>query len=115
MDVMYVWHANRNADPVSSMTCVNGSKKRISCNRYIMVDSMIQDRETSRRFFLEVWNKHKSGLPLQPLEAIVLGVLQEHPEYHFLLQDNEELLRQEFAPDRGVVNPFLHMGMHIAI
>jgi hypothetical protein len=80
-----------------------------------MTESMIQDRESSRRFFVQVWKKFESGQPLQQLEELVLGVIQEHPEYHVLLDRDEELLLQEFTPETGITNPFLHMGMHIAI
>jgi hypothetical protein len=80
-----------------------------------MAAGFIQDRDSSRRFFLEVWKKHKAGLTLQALEKLVLGVLQEHPEYHVLLQQEEHILTREFTPEAGVTNPFLHMGMHIAI
>ena len=76
---------------------------------------MIQDRESSRRFFVQVWKKFESGQPLQQLEELVLDVIQEHPEYHVLLDRDEELLLQEFTPETGITNPFLHMGMHIAI
>ncbi len=80
-----------------------------------MTESMIQDRESSRRFFVQVWKKFESGQPLQQLEELVLGVIQEHPEYHNLLDRDEEFLLQEFTPETGITNPFLHMGMHIAI
>lgn len=80
-----------------------------------MTESMIQDRESSRRFFVQVWKKFESGQPLQQLEELVLDVIQEHPEYHVLLDRDEELLLQEFTPETGITNPFLHMGMHIAI
>jgi len=76
---------------------------------------MIQDRESSRRFFVQVWRKFTSGQPLELLEELVLGVIQEHPEYHALLDHDEEKLLQEFTSDMGATNPFLHMGMHIAI
>ncbi len=71
----------------------------------------VQDRDSSRRFFVEVWKKYQPG---QPLEDLVLAVIKEHPEYHALLEQDENVL-QEFTPDMGVTNPFLHMGMHIAI
>lgn len=76
---------------------------------------LIGDRDASRRFFLEVWEKHRAGTPLQPLEELVLEVLLEHPEYHGLLEGGEEALVREFSPETGATNPFLHMGMHIAI
>ena len=80
-----------------------------------MSGPLIQDRETSRRFFFDVWKKHQAAIPLQELEEIVLGVILDHPEYHALLDHEKEVLPQEFAPEQGTSNPFLHMGMHIAI
>ena len=76
---------------------------------------MIQDRESSRRFFSEVWEKYKSDLPMQPLEEMVAGVILEHPEYQSLLKGGDSSLVEEFTPEQGITNPFLHMGMHIAI
>ena len=54
-------------------------------------------------------------MPLQPLEKMIVGVIREHPEYHGYLRDDEDILAQEFTPETGRTNPFLHMGMHIAI
>ena len=80
-----------------------------------MAGGIISDRDASRRFFIEVWGKHGQGLPLQPLEKLVLDIIQEHPEYHNLLEEEDAALGQEFTPEQGVTNPFLHMGMHITI
>lgn len=77
---------------------------------------MIQDRDSGRTFFLEVWGKHKKQLPLEALEQIVLDVILQHPEYHVILgKDEKEVSTMEFTPDMGMTNPFLHMGMHITI
>ncbi len=77
---------------------------------------MIQDRESGRTFFLEVWGKHKKQLPLEALEQMVLNVILQHPEYHKILAMNEkEISALEFTPEMGMTNPFLHMGMHITI
>ena len=80
-----------------------------------MTDGLIQDRESSRQMFLDVWSKHRDGVYLQPLEKIIHGVIAEHPEYHYLLDSNGDYLMQDFPPESGQANPFLHMGMHIAI
>lgn len=80
-----------------------------------MAGGFIQDRDSSRRFFIEVWKKHNAGILLQPLEELILGVIQEHPEYHSYLQEEGDILAREFMPESGTTNPFLHMGMHIAI
>ena len=77
---------------------------------------MIQDRDSGRTFFLEVWGKHKKQLPLEALEQIVLDVILQHPEYHVILEkDEKEISAMEFTPEMGMTNPFLHMGMHITI
>lgn len=79
-----------------------------------MSDGLIQDRDASRQFFIDVWRRYCDKQPLQPLEKQVLEIIQEHPEYHRLL-DDPEILEREFTPDGGTTNPFLHMGMHITI
>lgn len=77
---------------------------------------MIQNRDSGRTFFLEVWAKYKRQAPLESLEKMVLDVILQHPEYHEILaMDEEEIVAMEFLPEAGMTNPFLHMGMHIAI
>ncbi len=77
---------------------------------------MIQNRDSGRTFFLEVWAKYKRQAPLESLEKMVLEVILQHPEYHEILaMDEEEIAAMEFLPEAGMTNPFLHMGMHIAI
>ena len=73
-----------------------------------------QNRADLRRFFLTSWNKHLASHPLQPLERLVAEVIEQHPEYHGCLAD-EDQLRQDFGPEQGQTNPWLHMGMHITI
>jgi hypothetical protein len=75
----------------------------------------IQGRNENRRYFVEVWRKYREGEGLEPLEQLVLGVALAHPEYHALLTDMDIALGAEYSPEGGVSNPFLHMGMHIAI
>lgn len=76
---------------------------------------MIQDRDAGRRFFVEVWQKYHAAEQLQALEALVLGIILQHPEYHDMLGRENESLESEFTAEMGVTNPFLHMGMHIAL
>jgi Domain of unknown function (DUF1841) len=67
-----------------------------------------------RRFFREVWRKHREGVALEPLEGMVAHIIIAHPEYHNLLAD-PAILDQDYAPESGRSNPFLHMGLHIAV
>jgi len=73
------------------------------------------DREGLRRQYLEAWRKQQAGELLSPLEAMIAEVAAMHPEYHALLYAGEAALGQDFAVAQGESNPFLHMGMHIAI
>lgn len=72
-------------------------------------------REEVRRFFCEAWNKQRQGQVLTPLEAIAVDWIEQHPEYHGQLSDIDAVLSQEFTPEAGQTNPFLHLAMHLSI
>lgn len=74
---------------------------------------LTQHRDQSRQFFLYVWQKHQLAQPLEPLEIIVRDIIVAHPEYHAYLK--EEFLDKDYRPDQFEDNPFLHLGLHIAI
>lgn len=74
-----------------------------------------QNREQIRRFYLQAWEKHQAGMPIEPLEAQLIDVIKEHPEYHAILEQGEEILDRDWTPEMGESNPYLHMGMHLAI
>ena len=73
------------------------------------------DRTSLRRFYAESWRKLREGAPLEPLERQVAEVVAAHPEYHALIGAGDDTLDRDFSPEGGQTNPFLHMGMHIAI
>ncbi len=68
-----------------------------------------------RRMYLEAWRKFSARQPLEPLEAQLAAVIAEHPEYVPWLESGEGALGAEFTPEGGRENPFLHMGLHLAI
>jgi hypothetical protein len=72
-------------------------------------------REDLRKVYLAAWRKRRERLPLEPLEAQIVGVIEEHPEYHELLDDPDTALAMDFSTESGHVNPFLHMAIHLAI
>jgi len=74
-----------------------------------------QDRDANRRLFVSAWKKHRDGQPLEPLERVIIDIIALHPEYHRVVEDEERALAADYAPAGGATNPFLHMGMHIAI
>jgi len=73
------------------------------------------DREQMRRFFIASWNKHLASQTMEPLEQVIAKVVELHPEYHKLLEDSDAATGKEYLAEDGQTNPFLHMGMHIAI
>ena len=73
------------------------------------------DRDRLRRYYCTVWDKANTGQPLEPLEGIIAEAIRAHPEYHSVLTDVETALSREYTPELGQTNPFLHLGMHIAI
>ena len=73
-----------------------------------------QSRANLRRIYVDAWRKHLRSEPLQPLEAQIASVVADHPEYHSLLE-SDAALEAEFPPELGASNPFLHLGLHLAI
>lgn len=72
----------------------------------------VESRDQSRQFFLVLWEKMSHGEALSPLEALIAEVIRAHPEYHSVLKDGERALERDFG---GATNPFLHMGLHVAL
>ena len=72
-------------------------------------------RDQSRIFLFDLWDKHRSGAALTPLESLALSILLEHPEYHPVLENRERYLDRDWKPEAGETNPFLHVAMHLAI
>ena len=74
-----------------------------------------QNRNELRQAYVDAWHKHCGHLPLSPLEAQIADVIQIHPEYQALFADREAVLDKDWTPEMGTTNPFLHMGLHLAI
>jgi len=73
------------------------------------------NRDSLRQFYMTSWEKSQNKLALNPLEQQIVAVIREHPEYHHFLDQSETALQQDFMPEMGESNPFLHMGMHIGL
>jgi hypothetical protein len=76
---------------------------------------MFQSRDEVRQVYLDVWQKMQRKELLEPMQAMIAEVIESHPEYHALLEIDDDIKQQEFTPELGKTNPFLHMGMHIAL
>jgi hypothetical protein len=74
-----------------------------------------ESRSDTRQAFFDVWAKMRDNLPLTALETMIADVIRMHPEYHALLDQGVEALDKDWLPEGGETNPFLHMGMHIAV
>ncbi len=72
-------------------------------------------RSQAREFLFDLWDKHRAGAALTPLESMAIAIVLEHPEYHAYLGDRERYLERDWKPEGGETNPFLHLQMHLAI
>jgi hypothetical protein len=72
-----------------------------------------QDRQELRQMYVDAWRKARAGQVLSPLEAQIAEVIADHPEYHDALTGDE--VEASYAPEEGRTNPFLHMGLHLAL
>jgi Domain of unknown function (DUF1841) len=72
-------------------------------------------REQLRQTYADAWAKHLAQSPLTPLEAMITDVIGAHPEYQAIVSDTD--VATAFEPNilRGAENPFLHMGLHLAV
>jgi Domain of unknown function (DUF1841) len=72
-----------------------------------------EDRNELRQMYIDAWRKFMTGAVLSPLEAQIAKVIEDHPEYHAIM--NGDVVEASFTPEGGETNPFLHMGLHLAI
>lgn len=72
----------------------------------------IQD---TRQMFFQSWSKYLTKQKLSSLEHDIAQVILAHPEYHQLIEHPESCQNSAYYPELGHANPFLHMGLHLAI
>ena len=72
-----------------------------------------QDRNELRQMYFDAWRKSKTGALLSPLEAQIATVIEDHPEYQELMTEGKT--DASYSPEGGQTNPFLHMGLHLAV
>ena len=71
-----------------------------------------QDRHELRTMYADAWQKHCDKTPLSPLDAQIVQVVEDHPEYHDVVGGD---LAKDFTVEGGKTNPFLHMGLHLSV
>ena len=72
-------------------------------------------REQLRQAYTEAWRKRLAHAPLTPLEALIADVIELHPEYRPMVEDLGKALAFESSTAAAAENPFLHMGLHLAV
>jgi hypothetical protein len=72
-------------------------------------------RDQLRQSYAEAWRKQLAGLLLTPLEAMIAETIGLHPEYQPMIHDADAALAFEPNSTQAAENPFLHMGLHIAV
>ncbi len=85
--------------------------------RQIKVRGMLfnPSRDEARSFLFESWRKRRAGELLTPLEDLATQLISKHPEYFAVLEHPEHHQHQDYSPEQGVSNPFLHLMMHLTI
>ena len=71
-------------------------------------------RDQLREMYRAAWRKFKAEQPLTALEKQLVAVITEHPEYHVIVESAAADLAN-YSPRGGQLNPWLHMGLHLAI
>ena len=73
------------------------------------------NRTELREVFFRAWHHYRSQRPLEGIEAIIVDVALRHPEYHPMLDADAPARSRDYHSALGDPNPFMHMGLHIAI
>ena len=68
-----------------------------------------------RRFFCSIYAKTQTGQALDAIEKIASLWMDEHPEYHAELADQDAALANMTKLEDGKGNAFLHLSMHLSI
>ena len=71
------------------------------------------DRNELRKMYVDAWKKSTAGELMSPLESQISQVIEDHPEYQPAM--TVDTIDESFIPEGGKTNPFLHMGLHLAV
>ncbi len=76
------------------------------------------DRRQHRLMFRDAWLKRIKGETLTQLDKQIADVVEEHPEYHTVvetLKDDDPVELLDLSAGQDMENPFLHMGLHLGL
>ena len=71
-------------------------------------------RDQLREMYRAAWRRFRTQQTLSPLDKQVVAVISEHPEYRVIVESSAADLAN-YSPRGGQLNPWLHMGLHLAI
>ena len=71
--------------------------------------------QETRQLFYSSWEHYLQKKPLSGLEQQLIQVILDHPEYQQTIANRNKFQEQSYYPEFGETNPFLHMGLHLAI
>jgi hypothetical protein len=72
-------------------------------------------RDQLRQAYTDAWRKHIDRAPMSVQEATIAAIIELHPEYQVLIADPASALAFVPGAATGRQNPFLHMGLHLAV
>lgn len=73
------------------------------------------DPSALRKVYFDAWQKAQEKLPLTPIEAMIIDIIERHPEYHPIFDDPKNfhsLQTEKFQLDH---NPFFHLALHVTV
>jgi hypothetical protein len=76
------------------------------------------DREQLRAAWRTAWQRHEARLPLEPLQAQLVSLMEAHPEYHAALGLQPPQPPQPAGSDphgEAGAQAFMHLSLHMAL
>ena len=73
------------------------------------------DREQLRAAWRSAWQRHQERLPLEPLQAQLVALMEAHPEYHAALGLQALQLPGADRHDEAGAQAFMHLSLHLAL
>ena len=61
------------------------------------------------------WRRHLDHLPLEPLHAQMVDLIDMHPEYHRQMTEMAPADGESHTSTPGSADAFLHLGLHMAL
>ena len=68
----------------------------------------------NRMQIYDIWNRVKSGEPLEGEEKVLGELMQAHTEYHAVWDKADKLVNKKYDPETDV-NPFAHIAIDAAV